>query len=100
MSQYFFHFPTAPHTKPQQVMLGYDLLGRSYPLIPRHSANPAIPRHLGAKKTLTSTFDAHFFHSDSHNAKPTSQKPPFETKRGTFRSKIVEIRSEVGLTDL
>ena len=50
MSQYFFHFPTAPHTKPQQVMLGYDLLGRSYPLIPRHSATPAIPRHLDAKR--------------------------------------------------
>ena len=50
MSQYFFRFPTVPHTKPHQAMMSRNLLGGCYPIIPRYSATPAIPRHLDTKR--------------------------------------------------
>ncbi len=50
MSQYFFPFPTAPHTKPHQAIVDTLPSDGSHPLVPRHSANPTIPRHLGAKR--------------------------------------------------
>ena len=50
MSQYFFPFPTAPNIKPHQATATLPFQNKPHPLVPRHFANPAIPRHLGAKR--------------------------------------------------